>query len=501
MVSAPRRGTLPAGGRALLAAAWLLAVAGLGMMVAAERSSVGTSLGNLLASGTGQMFVLRGVVLAVTGVAVGFAIRQPGRVWLVSVGYSTAAVLLVHAVAGHAGASGRFAWFNVADQWFHLLAVGVWVGGLAWLLLGLRDRTAAERAVAVRRFSWMAGIAIVVVAATGIVRAVDDLGGPLQLGRLIHTSFGVALLVKLGLFVVLALLGAVNRYTNVPGTGPAGEAKQGGRTAHLRRTVMAEVLVAAGILGATAVMSELPPAALVVASTTKQAQVQRVVVSGSDFATTVRVRLTVTPGTVGANRFDATVSGFDTGQPVRATAVTLQFSLPSRPDLGTPTVILRPGAPGSWGGQGTVLSIPGTWEVEVVVQEPTGGVSIPLHVTTRVPPEKITVQRVPGQLALYTIALDGGASLQAYVDPGRQGTNQVHFTFFQASGSELPIASATATLTPPGGAEGPMPLIRFDAGHFVSNTSLTPGTWRFAVQATGRDGHGYAAYFSQQIGS
>ncbi|HKN48919.1 MAG TPA: hypothetical protein VJ010_01685, partial [Actinomycetota bacterium] len=273
-----------------------------------------------------------------------------------------------------------------------------------------------------------------------------------------------------------------------------------GHVTSLRRTVLAEILVASGVLGVTGVLSGLVPAAYVSAQATAAAA-QHVVVVGSDFATTVRVRLTVTPGTVGPNEFQARVTDYDTGRPAPATAVRLQFSLPSRPDLGSPTLPLTGGPGGLWTGQGTALALEGRWNVNVLIQEATGGLEVPLAVQTRLPPEKITVSRAPGQPTLYTIALSGGSSLQTYVDPARPGTNQVHFTFFQSSGQELPIASAQATGTAPGGAAGPLKLIRFDDGHFAANAALVAGNWRFQIQATSRDGQVFTAYFDQQIGS
>src|SRR5256885_304599 len=66
-----------------------------------------------------------------------------------------------------------------------------------------------------------------------------------------------------------------------------------------------------------------------------------VVATGHDFATTTRVRLTVTPGTVGPNRFVATVVDYDTGRPASATGVTLTFALPGHPELGSPTLPLH----------------------------------------------------------------------------------------------------------------------------------------------------------------
>jgi copper transport protein len=487
---------LPAGGRALLWGSWALAAVGLVTMTLAERSSVGISLAALvLHSGVGHEFVRRGAALAITGATVGFAVWRPDRGSFLIAGLATAGAMLVHSLAGHAGASGRFTWFNVGVQWVHLLAVGVWVGGLAWLLLGTRGG-ASDRAVAIRRFSWLAGVALAAVAGTGILRAVDEIGGPSDWRRLIDTSFGVALLVKIGLIAGLVALGARNRYVNVPKVSADPD-----RARPLRRSVGAEVLIAVGILGATAVLSELPPASTLAAAAPKASAPQRIVVAGSDFGTSTRVRLTVTPGTVGPNRFDAQVTDFDTGRPVDATAVSLHFGLPGRPDLGTPTVGLARSVGGDWTGQGTVLSIGGTWDVSVVVQRPGGGVTVPLRLQTLLPPEQITVSRVPGQPTLYTIALTEG-TLQTYVDPAVPGRiNQVHFTFFQQSGAESPIASATATAALSGGEAAPMKLIRFDAGHFVANQMLSAGSWRFEIQATARDGRVIDAYFDQQIGT
>jgi nitrogen fixation protein FixH len=261
-----------------------------------------------------------------------------------------------------------------------------------------------------------------------------------------------------------------------------------------------ELGVVALVLAATAVMSELAPSATVAAAAPKRQQPESVVVTGNDFATTVKVRLTVTPGTVGPNRFDARVVDYDTGRPITAAAVDLGFSLPGRPDVGTQRLALSRASDGVWTGQGTVLSMDGRWSVTVTVQEANGGVEVPLTLQTRLPPQRITVSHAAGQPTLYTIALTGGGSLQTYVDPARAGvTNQVHFTFFKASGDEQPIAEATASGTPPTGALTALHLLRLDAGHFVANQKLLAGPWRFQVQATTADGRAFTAYFDQEI--
>jgi len=146
-----------------------------------------------------------------------------------------------------------------------------------------------------------------------------------------------------------------------------------------------------------------------------------------------------------------------------------------------------------------VLSLEGRWDVATLVQEPTGGVEVPLVLQTRLPPERIQVSQAAGQPTLYTIALSGGDSLQAYVDPGESGRNTVHFTFFTGAGSEQPISAASATATPPAGATATLPLIRFDPGHFAANATLGPGAWRFAIVASTPEGTTFSAYFEPQI--
>jgi copper transport protein len=480
-------------GRFLLILAWVFSAAGLVAMVLVERASVGVSLGRLLSSSTGGGLVRQAIALAVAGVAVGAFLVKPGRTTLVFLGVASAGTMWLHAQAGHAGAASSLRWFDVGVQWVHLLAVGVWIGGLVWLLLGVRGRETGDRVEAIRRFSWLAGIALAAVVLTGAMRAISEVGGPADWRRLFDTSFGVALLVKVGLAAGLIALGARNRYQNVPGivvgTRPI---------ASLRQTVWGEVLIAAAILGVTGVLTQLPPASSTASAVRTPAPAQ-VVVRGSDFATSVRVRLGITPGTIGPNRFAAVVTDYDTGKPVDANRVSLSFSLTGHPELGTPVVELSKVAGGIWAGQGTVISMDGRWDVSMLVQDASGSLEVPLVFTPRLPPQRVQVSRIRGQPTLYTIDLPGGASLQAYVDPGKAGDNTVHFTFFQTSGDEQPIASASSTAVTPAGAAEELPLTRFDAGHFVANVKLDEGHWRFRIQATTREGTVYDAYFEEHI--
>jgi copper transport protein len=372
---------LPAGAAALLGAALALAAAGLVAMTLATAASTGAPVGRFLASHTGHWLEARaGALLVAAATTGGLLLAGPGRAeaarpgpagqqrvtaWLLALGVAASGALLVHALAGHAAAPDPLRPANLASQWIHLLAVGVWIGGLAWLLVGVaggrRDgigRTAA-------RFSLLATVSLAVVALSGLERAAQELGG---WGRLLSTSFGRALDVKLGLLAVLVAFGAVNRFRIVPAL-TAGA----GRPSWLRRTVRAELVAASGVLLAAAVLSELPPGVDTGAPAPAARQPR-----GSDYATTLRITLRVSPGAAGPNHFVATITDYDTGEPLPADHLQLSAELPSRPEVAAAQLDLTRAADGSWQGEGSVLTIAGTWAVTALVERPDGGVSVPI---------------------------------------------------------------------------------------------------------------------------
>jgi copper transport protein len=539
--------------RLLLVGAVAAAVVGLLVQVAAERSRVGVPLGRLLVSPTGRALVGQAAALLLVAAAVALLLRfrgRPGRARTTSLallGAGAAAALLLHADGGHASSKP----LDLLVQWVHLLAVGVWIGGLVWLLLGLRGTETPASAAA--RFSRLATVAILVVAASGLSRAVAETG---SWSGLLHTSFGHTLMVKAGLFAALAALGATNRFLLVPRLvaaeplrpGPAARlagvaglasrasvpattargklggtlhqdlaASQAGERAGdagaagsgagrlLRRTVAGELAVAVPLLVAAVLLSELPPASYVTATATKApAQVS---VTGNDYATSVRLTLTVTPGTAGMNVYQARVADYDSGTPLAASRVSLRFTLPSRPDVGESSLDLRrqAGAAGAWSGQGGQLSIAGSWSVTALVQLGGKALTVPLTVPVRqapAPPQpSVTVLTQPGQPTIYQFSLPGGASMQAYLDPGRAGpNNDLHLTWFTASGGELPISGATVTATSPAGVTQTPRLLRFGAGHLAATgLTLTPGTWRFQVDATAKGGGSLTSSFQEVI--
>jgi len=478
----------PRGLRALGWSAWALAAAGLVLMFLAERSAAGVSAGALLASDRGELLLARGGALAVTGIATALAIRRP-RPWLLALGGAAAFTMLVHVWAGHAGASDSWRWLKVGTQWAHIVAVGVWIGGLLWLFAGTRGGEPGEQAAAVRRFSWLAGFALAGVAVTGGARAWSEVG---SVGALWDTGFGLTVVGKVALFGGLALVGAYNRYRLVPAIG-----RDPARVGMLRRTVTAELVLASGVFGLTGIMAGLAPPASVAATSVPRTP-QGVVVSGSDFATTVRVRLAVTPGFPGPNAFEVRLRDYDTGEPVPARAVTLRFRHADRPEAGSSELDLRQEEAGVWTAQGTNLSVAGRWDVGVLVEQEADSLQVDLRLETRLPEQEIQVTE--GDPTIYQIQLTEGRSVQGYVDPGRAGAiNEVHFTFFGADGGEQPIDAVQIMSVAPDGEPSAAEPRELSEGHFVATVDLEPGEWRFEVTAETGDGDALFAYFEETI--
>jgi copper transport protein len=373
------RGRVPAGGVLLLRAAAVVALVGLFAMAWAERVLIGAlSLMPLFETREGQYLLALGVALVLCIVALVCVDLWPARWSLLCLGAAAALAVLVHVLAGHADAPSAWRILNIFAQWLHMCAVGVWVGGLAWLLLGIRGLGRDERAAAVEAFSRVATVTLVVVLATGVARGFAEVRTP---SNLVHTTYGVTLLAKVGLVVLVVALGALSHYRWVPSL----KTKDG--AAHrFRLNSGGELALAAGVLALTAVLSGLAPATSAVASGMAPTT-SGVTLTQADYATTMRVHLTVSPAAVGQNSYSVTVDSYDSGQPLTSvSAVTLDFSLPSKPTLSGSTLALGKASGGTWHGAGLQLSVVGHWRINVTVQEAAGGVTVPFDLDVKAAP-------------------------------------------------------------------------------------------------------------------
>jgi hypothetical protein len=328
----------------------------------------------------------------------------------------------------------------------------------------------------------------VIVVASGVLRASNELGGFGWWLDAFDTSYGTTLVVKLGVVASIVTLGAVNRFRNV-----ARFERLGPRP--LLRTAGGEVALAALAFAITGLLTGLPPQPTQEEPPPRAAHL---VVTGSDFATTTKARLTITPGTVGPNTFVVELTDYDTGEPIDARRVLLTFDLPEQPEVGS-ELVLTGAEDGAWEASSTALALDGTWTVTVRAEQADGSLEIPLQVTPKVPEPQLDISEVPGQPTLYTFTLAGGIQIQAYVDPGEAGrTNQVHITAFDPDGSELPLHHGIVTAMPPGRPPvSPLPQ-RLSKGHFVANLELDrPGAWTFDLDVLTRRGQTFLLSFEQ----
>jgi putative copper export protein/mono/diheme cytochrome c family protein len=132
--------------------------------------------------------------------------RPWSTVTVVSVGIA----LAIQPLLAHAGAiGGSLGKEVIASEIMHLLAAGAWLGGLLPLFLAVSRLPHEAAAATCRSFTPIGLASVLVLAGTAIVQVATFMGG---LPGLFGTEYGHVALVKLGLFVVLLVLAALNRF-------------------------------------------------------------------------------------------------------------------------------------------------------------------------------------------------------------------------------------------------------------------------------------------------
>ena len=162
------------------------------------------------------------------------------------------------AVVGHTRAYEPEPLLLVTDV-LHLVAGSVWLGGLVGLALTLRPLAGRERlaAATLARFSTIAAGLLLAVAVTGSVLAWRILG---SWSGFVDTRYGILLLVKIGIAGVVAGVAAWNRFRLLPRVRAAAGFADRGRAASLvARSVAAEALLLAGLLGVTGFLVNQSP--------------------------------------------------------------------------------------------------------------------------------------------------------------------------------------------------------------------------------------------------
>jgi putative copper resistance protein D len=250
-------------------AAWLVAVAA-GMS--------GKPLGAALSQGAvpivltrtqfGEDWLLRFAL----AVLLGFCLLARGRRhWRVSgtIGWTAlflaAAMLASLAWAGHGAATpGLPGDLHLAADFFHLLAAGLWLGTLPPLILFLTEARrigdtnwAAVAATATRRYSTL-GIASVAVLLVGGLVNTWFLAGTVP--ALVGTEYGRLLLTKIGFFIGMLMVAAVNLVRLTPRLDAGSTHNVVWRTtARLQANARIETALGLGAVAIVSMLGTLPP--------------------------------------------------------------------------------------------------------------------------------------------------------------------------------------------------------------------------------------------------
>ena len=163
-----------------------------------------------------------------------------------------------HAVEGQ----GMARLVHQINQMVHLLAAGLWLGGLVpltWLLGRARSPSGAAWISVARdvvpRFSHMGYAAVALLAATGAINTLLLVG---SVEALTGTPYGRLLSLKILLFLVMVVLALINRFRLLPRLRR--EPPSSAPIAALARSVLFEQALGFAVLAVVSVLGTWPPA-------------------------------------------------------------------------------------------------------------------------------------------------------------------------------------------------------------------------------------------------
>ncbi len=327
--------------------------AGLGLD-AAIRTSV---LRDVLGTRFGEVWLTRSVLSTILAVVAVIAARR-GAVDRRAPGLAAIALALAIAatpgLSGHARVDGGMA---VVSDWLHVVAAGVWVGGLVFLLFAL-VQAGGERwslaATAVPRFSSLAVIAVGVLIAAGVVNGFLEVR---SWAGLWETTYGRLLLAKVALLLPLLALGAFNNRRSVRRLRAGASPPE--RRWFVRSTVV-EVVLMVAVVGVTAVLvAERPAKAQTAAAAGPVSRDTRIGPFDLNFV--------VDPARTGMNEMHLYLLDRSTGQPVRVDETRVSASLPAA-GIGPLRFTATPAGPGHAVVTAASFPLAGLWRILVEIR-------------------------------------------------------------------------------------------------------------------------------------
>jgi copper transport protein len=340
-----------------------------------QATVVGRGLVELLGTRFGGLWLARESAWFVALIGGGLAGRAPH--WGLRVaGLAAVALVGIQALSGHAAGLSDQTALAIVMVGLHLLAAGVWVGSLLALLVGLlplllsrRDEWREAAAGGWKRFGVVAALSVGALAITGLYSAGRQVA---SLDAWLVTLYGQVLAGKVGLFLVVGLVGLCNsmllhpRLTEIIGAvlrRPTGWLPF--NRDRLPLVLLAEAGLAVFLFAASALLTAAPPARG--PEFEPRPATQKPPSSLALPADDLLVNLQIRPNKPGLNLLVVNPLNTRRPPPAEFLRVIVRLTYVER-DLGTQSLILEPQDDGLYRLSSSALSLPGRWRVQVVVR-------------------------------------------------------------------------------------------------------------------------------------
>jgi putative copper export protein len=219
----------------------------------------------LLKTTYGMYSLMRTIVMAAIVLVLAFAQKRNDK-WVIITGIAFSLIFLVMlTMTGHQGTKGYLSIPFLLDI-LHIIAISIWIGGLfsiyccySFLLKQAGSESCSIFFEFMNRFSRIATLCVIAVIVSGVVLCIYNFKG---FSGLITTDYGAALLIKILIFVLLILSGAINKFSLIPQLNKS-DVNDWTRILSLRRkldtTMTIEVFLGLLILLATSILTHLSP--------------------------------------------------------------------------------------------------------------------------------------------------------------------------------------------------------------------------------------------------
>lgn len=284
----------------------------------------------------------------------------------------TLGLTLSNAMVSHSAALSDMTLQSILIDWGHVIAGTFWVGGLIYFAVAVWQSRHLQAEVRswltlslILNFSALAAISVGILTATGTYLAWQHIG---SWTLLVGTAYGLVLVYKIGLALLVFLLAAVNLFFIKPRLNRAydGEATEQGAVLSgcFRKVVIVESILAIGILILAGILTDFQRGADAPLLTDAP---------GKTTLTTevdgLAYQLEIEPALVGQNSFEIEILD-ENGDPIAETAevnVRYTFLGQSVGAESTPAMRLENGR---YLAEGSYISLIGDWQIEISVRQP-----------------------------------------------------------------------------------------------------------------------------------